>query len=144
MPEFTTSDDPAITSASLPADELLRLAELLGGDELAEEDDVGLQHPVAHRARRNPEAGRALGEDVAVGPERDVLGHADPGVVGLHPLGEVAPVEDLPAVGAEDAAHGAVQFDDTPAAGPHVQTVDVLRDDTGCDARGTRASPERR
>ena len=32
------------------------------------------------------------------------------------------------------AAHGAVQLDDAPAAGAHVQTVDVLRDDAGGDA----------
>ena len=77
-----------------------------------------------------------LGQHVAVRTERHAVGDRDPGVVGFDAGGEIAPVEDLTAVGAEDAAHGAVQFDDPAAAGAHVQAVDVLRDDAGRDAAG--------
>ena len=58
------------------AHELLGLAELLGGDELAEEDDVGLEHPAAHacsRERRKPSV--LSGSTSPSGPSGDVLGH---------------------------------------------------------------------
>ncbi len=75
-----------------------------------------------------------LGQHVAVGAELDALRHGDPRVRELDAHGEVAPVEDLPAMRAEHPPHRAVQLDDAPAAGAQVQAVHVLRDDAGRDA----------
>ena len=62
------------------------------------------------------------------GPSATFSGTAIHGLSASTRCREVAAVEDLAAVGAEDAAHRAVQLDDAAAAGAHVQAVDVLGD----------------
>src|SRR5205085_10893915 len=86
------------------AGERERAVDRLRGEELAEEDDVGLQDPAAVQAGRRAAAG---------------------------PLEELEHVlERIPsaAPGAGRAADRAVHLDDLAAAGPLVQEVDVLRD----------------
>ena len=59
MPEFTTSDEPATSSASASRTSALASKNVVVGNEFAEEHDVGFQNAAAQPARRDDEvAGR--------------------------------------------------------------------------------------
>jgi hypothetical protein len=101
----------------------------VGRHELAEEDDVGLQHPAAHGARGDGHGLDVVDLHVAVGSEPDRGAEVDLGVQLGEPVGDRLARIVLAAAQAQHAIHAAVQFDDVTTAGTAVQSVDVLRDD---------------
>src|SRR5690606_37938147 len=103
-------------------------------NELAEEHHIGLERAAAYSAARQHHPIDRLDLDVPVRTGLHGIRIAEPGVLAGHAVGDVGAREALPADEAGDAAHGAVQLDDAPGAGPGVQPVDVLRDDARDDA----------
>ena len=70
MPEFTASDEPAMSSASARCTSAARLLEPLARHELAEEHDLGLQRAAADGAVGHDESDDVADVHVAVGVQR--------------------------------------------------------------------------
>jgi hypothetical protein len=115
-------------------DEGRRRGELGRRNELPEEDHVGLQHPLAHRAGRDDHLADGVDVDIAVGVELHVLGFGEPRVLARHPYRDVFARELLPAGHAEDPIHRTVHVDHVARPGAEVEAVDVLGDDTVHDS----------